>query len=108
MESKAYVLRFRAVNYDIFDAIKRGRKRVETRAATKRYRDIKAGDTLVFVCGKDRFEKEVQRVQVFKTVDELVGRYKPVQINPNCRTKEELQRMFMSFSTMRKRSKKTD
>lgn len=54
-----YTLRFRAANKDIFLDIKSGKKTVETRAATVKYQDIKDGDLIILVCGKDRFEKTV-------------------------------------------------
>lgn len=46
-----YMLRFRAINRDTFQAIRVGTKKVETRAATIKYRDIKVGDVITFVCG---------------------------------------------------------
>ncbi|MBI5913245.1 hypothetical protein HY839_02260 [Candidatus Azambacteria bacterium] len=42
-------LKFRAKNRDIFEAIRDGRKKVETRAATEKFRDIKSGDTVTLV-----------------------------------------------------------
>lgn len=63
-----YTLRFRAINKDTFLNIKSGKKTVETRAATERYRDIKDGDLLVLVCGENRFEKRIKKVRKFKTI----------------------------------------
>ena len=55
---KKYTLRFRKTDKGIFNDIKHGLKTIETRAATDRFRPIKAGDILIFVCGKERFEKK--------------------------------------------------
>lgn len=50
------IIRFRSVDKGIFLNIKNKEKTVETRAATVKYCDISKGDTLIFVCGKDRNE----------------------------------------------------
>ncbi|OGF87223.1 hypothetical protein A3B19_03230 [Candidatus Giovannonibacteria bacterium RIFCSPLOWO2_01_FULL_46_32] len=54
--NKKIILRFRAINQDIFLAIKNGRKKIETRAASKRFRSIKSGDKLILICGKEKIE----------------------------------------------------
>lgn len=101
-----HFLRFRAVNRDIFAAVRRGKKRVETRAATARYRKIKVGDSVVLVCGKSKFTKTVRRVRLFKTVRSLVRVYKPRSINPSCATTKELEEMYFSFPGYREKLKK--
>jgi ASC-1-like (ASCH) protein len=53
-----HTLRFRAVNRDTFNAIKSGKKKVETRAAIEKYRTILAGDIIQFICVKDSFTKK--------------------------------------------------
>ena len=40
VKNKKAVLRFRAVNRDVFDMIRSGAKKVETRAATRKYATI--------------------------------------------------------------------
>ena len=57
-KTKTHTIRFRAINKDIFDAIKSGKKKIETRAATVRCRNIKAGEGVLLVCGKGRFSKK--------------------------------------------------
>ena len=103
---KKYVLRFRAVNRDIFEAIKRGTKPVETRAATKRYRNIKAGDTLIFRCGKNTFKRQVKRVKIFKTIDAMLKKYKVKDINPALATVNELKASYYSFPKYREKIRK--
>jgi ASC-1-like (ASCH) protein len=92
------VLRIRSANRDIFEAIKKGKKKIETRAATKRYRLIKAGDMIVFVCGKSKFQKKVRSVEIFRSVGAILKKYKPVQINPNTKTEKEARAIWNSFS----------
>lgn len=90
-------IRFREVNRDTFDAIRSGRKKVETRAATERYRHVAGGDVLTLVCGKDRFEKKVKKAEHFRTVGALLKIYKPEEINPKAKTEKELRAMYASF-----------
>lgn len=100
------VLRFRSVNRDVFEAIKNGKKKIETRAATEKYRSIKAGDTIVFVCGKARFQKKVKKVEIFRTIGAILKKYKPVRINPNTLTGEEARAMWDSFPGYKEKIKK--
>ncbi len=94
---KTHTLRFRAVNRDIFQAIRGGKKKVETRAATVKYRGIKAGDAVVFVCGKDKFQKQVKRATMFKTVGAMLKKYTVRDINLKCATTKELRDLYFSF-----------
>ncbi len=106
MGNKTITLLFRAGNRDIFEAMRDGRKKVETRAATKKFKDIKAGDTLVCVCGRQKFQKQVKRAKIFKTIQSLTRAYKPREINPNIRTAKELSAMYASFPGYEEKIKK--
>ena len=86
MENKIYILRFRAAGKDIFEAIKLGRKKVETRAATEKYRKIGKGDKVCLVCGREKFTKRVVAARVFLTIAALLKKYRPSQINPKIKT----------------------
>lgn len=90
-------LKFRAENRDIFEAIRTGAKKVETRAATEKFRGIKRGDVVVLVCGKDRIEKRVRKAEIFKTIGALLKKYAVQDINPACATEKELREMYHSF-----------
>lgn len=106
MENRTLKLRFRKVNRGIFDAIRDGRKTIETRAATVRYQKARKGNRVIFVCGKDIFEKRIADAHIFKSVDELLKKYKVKQINPNIETEEELKKMYHSFPGYREKIKK--
>ncbi|MDP3697763.1 MAG: hypothetical protein Q8R55_07190 [Candidatus Taylorbacteria bacterium] len=106
MENKIYTLRFRQTNKDVFTAIKIGKKKVETRAGSPRYFDIKEGDILVFVCGKNKFEKKVKKVRKFKSISALHKIYKPVEINPKTTTIAESEKMYHSFPGYKEKIKK--
>ncbi|OGN04317.1 MAG: hypothetical protein A2831_01290 [Candidatus Yanofskybacteria bacterium RIFCSPHIGHO2_01_FULL_44_17] len=86
MKNKLYTLRFKAVNRDIFDAIRGGKKKVETRAATAKYRNIKAGDLVILVCSKNKFTKLIAKAKIFKTIEALLKKYKVKEINPNVKS----------------------
>lgn len=102
----AYTLRFRAINRDTFDAIRRGSKKVETRAATVRYRDIEGGDAVVFVCGKDKFERRVKRAMIFKTITAMLKAYRVSDIAPKLSTAEELRAKYYTFPGYSEKIKK--
>lgn len=68
---KTHTVRFRTVDRKNFDEIKKHLKKVETRAGTVRYRDIKKGDALVIVCGKARITKRVVRVRHFTSIGSM-------------------------------------
>lgn len=106
MENKTYILRFRAVNRDIFEAIRSGKKKIETRAGSPKYSDIQAGNILVFVCGKNRFEKKIKNVRKFKSVKALHKVYKPQEINPKTKTIEESEKVYYSFPGYKEKIKK--
>ncbi len=103
---RRHTVRFRAVNRGIFEAIRSGRKNVETRAATERYRGIVGGDTVVLVCGRDRCIKQVERVEYFRTFAAMLRRYAIHEINPNVTSAKELREMYSSFPGYREKVKK--
>ncbi|MBU2036721.1 hypothetical protein KJ866_00725 [Patescibacteria group bacterium] len=106
MENKIYTLRFRAADREIFEAIKKGKKKVETRAATERYRKIKKGDKVCLVCGHEKFTKQVVAARVFPTITALLKKYWPNQINPKIKTEAELKKMVYGFPDYREKIKK--
>ena len=100
------LLKFRVVNREIFNAILDGRKRYETRAATPKYREVKVGDIFIIACGKERFEKKVKSVEIFKTIGALLKKYKPEEINPKTHTAKEARAMWHSFPNYDEKIKK--
>jgi len=101
--SKVHVLRFREVNRDIFNAIKSGKKRVETRAATIRFHTIQPGDTIRMVCGKDAFEKRVKSAETFKTISALFEKHDIKDLNPFADSREDMEKMYFSFPGYREK-----
>jgi len=70
--TKTYNLLIREIDRRVFDALKKGEKTIETRAATKKYRKVKEKDVLNFVCGQESLQKTVGKVFLFKTIEEMV------------------------------------
>lgn len=91
------ILKFRTVNRDVFKAIINGKKNIETRAATPKYREVKVGDVLTLVCGRDQADMKVVSVELFRTIGALLKKYKPLEINPKTETVKEARAMWHSF-----------
>lgn len=106
LTNKKYILRFREVNRDIFDAIKNGKKKVETRAATQRYTKMKPGDIVVLMCGKNKFEKVIKQARIFKTIGAMLKKYKVKDIMPNLLSAKELEAAYYSYPNYCEKIKK--
>lgn len=100
------ILKFNKINRDMFLMIRNGQKTIETRAATKKYRDIKTGDQIIFVCGKEKFIKKVKIVRIYKSISSLIRKYKPIQIVPTIKTSKELEKVYLSFPNYKEKIKK--
>ncbi|MFH1841416.1 MAG: ASCH domain-containing protein [Candidatus Nealsonbacteria bacterium] len=106
MKSKIHVLRFRITDRDILNMVRKGAKKLETRVATERYGKIKPGDKLLFKCGKDKFQKEVKKVKVFRSIPEMLKKYSPSEINPKIHSEPELIKMYYGFSEYKEKIRK--
>lgn len=104
--NKIYRLRFRAVDKYIFNAIKTGQKKVETRAATPRYQKVKVGDTLLCVCGQQSIYKKIIKVKIFRSITALLKKYHLADINPRLKSVGELRKMYASFPNYKGKIKK--
>ncbi len=102
-----YTLRFRVVNKDIFLDIKSGKKVIETRAATERYKNIQIGDTIVLVCGKEQFAKKVKKAKIFKSIGSLIEAYPIKKIMPNLSGEKELQKAYYSYPNYKEKIKRS-
>lgn len=88
---------FREINRDIFEAILNGSKKVETRAASPQYQNFKKGEKITLVCGDQKEKKTIKSVHYFKSIDEMLTKYKVSDINPYCKTENELKEVYLSF-----------
>lgn len=103
---KKIILRFRESDRAIFEAVCNHKKKVETRAATSKFAEIKAGDSIILICGKDRLEKQVKKAKIFKTISAMLKEYSFKDINPLIDSVEELEKMYNSFPGYREKIKK--
>jgi len=101
-----YILRFRQIDKRVFKDIKTGKKTVETRAATIKFKNIILGDIIVFVCGKEKFKKKVKRVQTFKSIFALLDEYKVKDIMPHLSSREELEKSYYKYPNYKEKIKK--
>lgn len=101
MTTRYFVVR--EVDRRVFDALKSGEKKVETRAGTSRYKKIQAGDEAVFRCGNDEVKKKIIAVTHFSDVTSLLKKYKPSDIIPWMHTEQEVRELYDSFSGYREK-----
>ncbi len=103
---RTYVLRVRAADVDIFNAIRLGKKPVETRAFTVRYKNAAAGDRLRFMCQGKQFVRDIKRVRVVKSPKALLKYYRVQDIAPHLKTAQELENLYYKFPGYREKIKK--
>src|SRR5262245_10453017 len=103
---RIWTLRFRAVDKKNFLEIKRGLKKVETRAATEKYRAIKKGDVLKIVCGSAVLLKPVKRVRIFKSVDGMVKRVPYRRIMPEVASVAAMKKIYAGYPGYKEKLKK--
>ncbi len=101
-----HLLRFRAVNRDTFEAIRRGRKTIETRAATPRYRRIESGDTLKLVCGRSVCWKRVERIRRFRSISAILRTYHRNKIMPGVTSRKEFRESYYRYPGYREKLKR--
>mgnify|MGYP001583733808 CR=1 FL=1 len=101
-----HLLRIREVDRKFFDVIKSGEKTIETRASTNKFRGVKTGDTLSFVCGKNILEKKVLKVHYFKNIDDLAKSLDLKKIMPFASSLEEAKKIWLSFPSYKEKTKK--
>ncbi len=89
---KTWTLRFRAADKKNFDEVKNGSKPIETRAATIKYQPIEIGDTLLFVCGKERLSKKILKKQHFPSIDAMIKKIPYKKIMPSVKSVDEMKK----------------
>jgi ASC-1-like (ASCH) protein len=97
--------RFRAVDKKNFAEVKNGSKSVETRAGTVRYRPIAAGDTLTFVCGKEKFTKKILKKFHWPSVDAMTKQIGFKKIMPSVSSIAEMKKAYASYPDYEKKTK---
>lgn len=99
------ILKFRAVNRDIFEALVSGRKKIETRAATLKYRKIRVGDIMILNCVREKVERRIASVENFKTIAALLKKYRPEDIHPDLHSASEAKKLYYSFPEYKEKIK---
>lgn len=88
---------FREVDRDKFEAARAGRKKIESRAATPKYRDIQAGQSVTIVCGRDSFTKTVKAVRYYQTAQELLQAEGFKNVLPDSASAEAAEQVYYTF-----------
>lgn len=96
-----YNLVFREVDKTDFETIVDGRKTIETRAATPKYRKVAVGDELVIRCGKDTIVKVVKRVEIYPSIDELLAGVGLNNVMPLVKNVEQAKQEWYSYPEYR-------
>lgn len=94
---KKHRLVFRKSDRDKFQEIANGTKTIETRASTIKYRSIKQGDKLTFVCGHAEITKSVVKVEHYNSLDEMLEALQLGQILPSAKNIEDAKKVYFSF-----------
>jgi ASC-1-like (ASCH) protein len=95
--ARTWVLRIRAADHRVFDALRAGTKTVETRLATPRYRAACPGDRLLFLCGAERLERQVKAVRIVPSIEALAQEFAPSSILPGAKNAEDLRALYATF-----------
>ncbi len=94
---KNWTLRFRAVDKKNFEEVKSGIKSIETRAGTIKYQPIEIGDTLTFVCGKDRCVKKIIKKFHWHSINAMVKEIGFKKVMPSVESVDEMKKMYASY-----------
>lgn len=100
---KTYHLTFRATDKINFDTIKDGRKPIETRAATVKYKDMRSGDVLAISCAGETVEKEIKQVRHFASIDEMFAEVPLHSVMPLAETIEDAKKEYYSYPGYREK-----
>jgi ASC-1-like (ASCH) protein len=65
-----------------FDLVAAGRKKIEVRVQYPNLRNLKAGDHIRFVCGRDAALTKVKRVARYGSFEEMLDTEDPADVNP--------------------------
>ena len=94
---KTYRLIVAKKDKDIFDMIRDGRKKVETRAGGPKYQNVAVVDAFIFSCAGRTCKKTVSKVKHFKTMQAVFKTYRPEQIAPSTTNRKDLIDMWNRF-----------
>jgi len=60
---------------------------------------------LIFTCGNDKIEKEILKASIFKSIPQMLERYKVGQIMPSVSSQKEMEDICYSFPGYRDKIK---
>lgn len=83
-----------------FSLIRDGKKRVEGRKATPKWRKLKAGDVLVFTNGSEEFETMIDRIDRFDSLDAYLLGVGVEAALPGVSDLEKARKIYLQWSTL--------
>jgi len=101
-----HILRIRGVDRVVLDSVKNGTKTIETRAGTDKFRRVEVGDILVLVCEGEKLEKQVKKIEYFKSIDQMLKSIDYKKIMPHVDSEEQAKQVWHSFSGYKEKIKK--
>lgn len=104
--AKKYSLGIRKEDKNIFRALQRGYKTIETRAAKGRFKRIKKGDILIFNCDNETIERKVDQVHFFDSIEKMLEHLPLEDIMPTASNLKEAREIYYSFPDYEKKIKK--
>ena len=99
---RTWILRFRKADRADFLLLRRGIKRVETRAATPRYAKIAAGDAVQVRCGDEQTTKRVREVRRFRSIGALLRAIPHRDIMPRAASSADVRRAYAGYGNAEK------
>ena len=91
------LLRIRQADKEIYEDLRSGAKSIETRAATAKYQKLAKGDTVTFLCGKDRFSKRVGKVYRWKSITAMAKAVPFKKVMPRAASLAEVRKIYASY-----------
>ena len=73
-----------------FDLVAAGRKTIEVRVQYPKLCNLKAGDHIRFVCGRDDALTRVRRVSRYASFEEMLDAEGPANVNPDSAREQQL------------------
>lgn len=73
-----------------FDLVADGSKTIEVRVQYPNLRNLKAGDHLRFVCGRDHALTRVKRIARYRSFEEMLDAEGPERVNPTSPRDQQL------------------
>jgi ASC-1-like (ASCH) protein len=73
-----------------FDLVAGGRKSIEVRVRYPGLRNLRTGDHIRFICGRDECLTQVRRVTIYESFEQMIDAEGPASVNPDVPRDQQL------------------